>query len=72
MSDQIVTALIGAFVVLSGIAVLAALVLGFKAIGAWVKSTFGRNERITGKEVAELRETVEALKAQAKATAPVK
>lgn len=68
MDNQIVSALIGAFVVLSGIAVLAALVLGFKAIGVWVRSTFKGKEYISVTEAAEIRETVEALKMQAKST----
>jgi len=72
MNFDILNALVGAFVVISGIAVLAALVLGFRVLGMWVKSTFKGKEYISKEEAAELRETVEALRMQTKTVTPAK
>lgn len=68
MQLDIVNALIGAVVVISGIAVLFALILGFKAIGVWVRSTFKGNSYPTKEEMAEFKELAEAVKMKMKST----
>lgn len=69
MHFDILNALVGAFVVISGIAVIAALILGFKAIGAWTRNTFRGKDYPTREEVAEVKEYITALRAKKSAEA---
>lgn len=58
----------GVFVVLLGIGILWALMLGFKQIGVYIQSAFRGKEQLTRAEAAEIRELAESVRMAAKAT----
>lgn len=67
MTDQVISALIGGFVILAGIGLLWALMLGLKQIGVYIRNTFRGNTMPSAEEMAEFKQNVEAVRTAAKA-----
>lgn len=67
MSDQIVAALVGGFVILVGVGLIWALILGLRQIGIFIQTTFRGDKYPTRQEMAEFKENAEAVRMAAKA-----
>jgi hypothetical protein len=67
MTDQVISAIVGGFVILIGIGIVWALILGMKQIGVYIQTTFRGAKYPTPEEMAEFKENAEAVRMAAKA-----